>query len=441
MTERFNVAGALLVKLFGSPTTKSKGSRSQAGRVRDIGITQAMYSRVFIVALLLTASLATALVYGWGGVLAERGTLKIGTVVALTAYLTRLYGPLTALSNVQVDVMTALVSFDRVFEVLDLPPMIDEKPDAAPDPARPGHSSSSTTSTSATRRRGGLPGLARVGGRPRAHRRHSQVLFDVTFTAQPGQLVALVGPVGRGQDDHQPSRPPALRRAGRGGAHQRHRRARRHLRVGPRRRRRGHPGRPPVPRHDPGQPALRQARRHRRRAARGPARRRRSCRWSSRCPTGSTPSSATAATGSPAARSSASPSPGCCSRPRTSSSSTRPPPTWTPSPRSPSSRPSRRPWPGAPRSSSPTGSRPCARRTRSWSSRRAGSSSGDATRSCSPPAASTPSSTRRSSSTSPMATSRTCDDTEIVNRSGSPRPSALGDGQGAGTGTGGGGPV
>ena len=105
--------------------------------MRDIGVTQAMYTRVFMAALLLTASLATALVYGWGGVLAEQGTLMVGTVVALTAYLNRLYGPLTALSNVQVDVMTALVSFDRVFEVLDLPPMIDEKPDAVAIPRGP----------------------------------------------------------------------------------------------------------------------------------------------------------------------------------------------------------------------------------------------------------------------------------------------------------------
>ncbi len=119
--------------------------------MRDIGVTQAMYARFFIAALTLTASLATALVYGWGGVQAAEGALSIGTIVALAAYLTRLYGPLTSLSNVQVDVMTALVSFDRVFEVLDLPPMIDEKPDAVArsPPVRP--ASSSTTSTSATR--------------------------------------------------------------------------------------------------------------------------------------------------------------------------------------------------------------------------------------------------------------------------------------------------
>src|SRR6202021_516635 len=130
MTERFNVAGALLVKLFGHPETERDEFNQRAGRVRDIGVTQAMYGRVFFTSLTLTAALATALVYGWGGVLAVHGEIQVGTVVALTAYLNRLYGPLTALSNVNIDVMTALVSFQRVFEVLDLEPMIQERPGA-----------------------------------------------------------------------------------------------------------------------------------------------------------------------------------------------------------------------------------------------------------------------------------------------------------------------
>src|SRR5664279_3497682 len=137
MTERFNVSGALLVKLFGRPREERDAFESKAGRVRDIGVTQAMYARFFIAALTLTAALATAVVYGWGGVQVVDGGLQLGTVVALAAYLTRLYGPLTALSNVQIDVMTALVSFDRVFEVLDLPPMITDKPDARPIPTGP----------------------------------------------------------------------------------------------------------------------------------------------------------------------------------------------------------------------------------------------------------------------------------------------------------------
>ena len=151
MTERFNVSGALLVKLFGRPSEERGAFESKAGRVRDIGVTQAMYARFFIAALTLTAALATAVVYGWGGVQVIDGALQLGTVVALAAYLTRLYGPLTALSNVQIDVMTALVSFDRVFEVLDLPP--DDRRQARmrgrSRRARP--ASSSTTSTSATR--------------------------------------------------------------------------------------------------------------------------------------------------------------------------------------------------------------------------------------------------------------------------------------------------
>ena len=124
--------------------------------MRDIGVQTAMYGRVFFLSLILTSSLATALVYGWGGVLAVDGRFKVGTVVALAACSTRLYGPLTALSNVNVDVMTALVSFDRVFEVLDLPPLIAERPDAVAV-ARGRSPSSSTMSISATRRQKRCP--------------------------------------------------------------------------------------------------------------------------------------------------------------------------------------------------------------------------------------------------------------------------------------------
>jgi ATP-binding cassette subfamily B protein len=198
MTERFNVAGALLVKLFGHPAAERQSFEDKAGRVRDIGVTSAMYTRVFMTALLLTASLATALVYGWGGVLAARGTLMVGTVVALTAYLNRLYGPLTALSNVQVDVMTALVSFDRVFEVLDLPPMVAERPGAVPIPRGPatiefdhvdfGYPTAEEVSLAS------LESVAVL-----EHTPSHQVLHDVSFRAEPGQLVALVGPSGAGK--------------------------------------------------------------------------------------------------------------------------------------------------------------------------------------------------------------------------------------------------
>ena len=198
MSERFNVSGALLVKLFGRPSEEFTSFSERAGRVRDIGIRQALYARLFFVALMLTASLATALVYGWGGSLAIAGVLNVGTIVALTSYLNRLYGPLIGLSNVQLDVMTALVSFDRVFEVLDLEPMIAEKPDAtaiAPGPARvefdhvdfsyPRPEEVSLAS---------LESVAVLDSLP-----DQQVLHDITFTAEPGQLIALVGPSGAGK--------------------------------------------------------------------------------------------------------------------------------------------------------------------------------------------------------------------------------------------------
>src|SRR3984885_1896914 len=134
MQERFQVGGAMLVKLMGRPDAEASSFEDKAGRVRDIGIAQATYARIFFVSLTLTASLATAIVYGVGGVAAVHGELAVGTVVALTTYLTRLYQPLTQLSNLNLDGMTALVSFERLFEVLDIVPMIDEAPDAVDIP-------------------------------------------------------------------------------------------------------------------------------------------------------------------------------------------------------------------------------------------------------------------------------------------------------------------
>jgi ATP-binding cassette subfamily B protein len=200
MTERFNVAGAMLAKLYGRPAEESETFAERAGRVRDIGVTAAMYGRVFFTALTLVASLATAMVYGMGGVLAVDGTFKIGTLVALAALLTRLYGPLTALSNVQVDVMTALVSFDRVFEVLDLKPMIDDSPDAKPyaaDGVAPAvdfdHVSFSYPAAEDVSL-ASLESIARTDSAP-----SREVLRDVSFTAAPGGLLALVGPSGAGK--------------------------------------------------------------------------------------------------------------------------------------------------------------------------------------------------------------------------------------------------
>jgi ATP-binding cassette subfamily B protein len=198
MNERFNVAGAMLVKLFGRPHEEDDAFRSKAGRVRDIGVTQAIYGGVFFVSLMLVATLGAALVYGWGGWMAATHRLDVGTVVALGAYLTRLYGPLTALSNVNVSIMTALVSFERVFEVLDLPPMIDDAPDAIELPARANtvefdhvqfrYPAASEVSLAS------LESVAVLDTTTNA-----QVLHDVSFTAEAGHLVALVGPSGAGK--------------------------------------------------------------------------------------------------------------------------------------------------------------------------------------------------------------------------------------------------
>jgi ATP-binding cassette subfamily B protein len=198
MTERFNVSGALLVKLFGRPDAEAARFGERAERVRDIGVQQAMFSRTFFVAMLLVASLAQALTDGLGGWLAVTGSVTAGTVVTLALLLTRLYGPLTALSNVRVDVMSALVSFDRVFEVLDLKPGIEEKTDAVAIPAGAGrvefrdvhfrYPSANEVS---------LATLEDVAALDRTE--NAPVLRGVDFTVEPGQMVALVGPSGAGK--------------------------------------------------------------------------------------------------------------------------------------------------------------------------------------------------------------------------------------------------
>ena len=211
MTERFNVAGAMLVKLFGRPREEAEVFGGRAARVRDIGVQTAMFGSSLFIALSLLASLATAVVYGVGGLLVIHNLFKIGTLVALAALISRLYGPITSLSNVQVDVMTALVSFDRVFEVLDLKPLIEDAPDAVP--LRQANAPALGASQQApdiefdhvwfrypTAAEVSLASLESIAlPVPERADANADVLRDVSFRAPASQLTALVGPSGAGK--------------------------------------------------------------------------------------------------------------------------------------------------------------------------------------------------------------------------------------------------
>jgi ATP-binding cassette subfamily B protein len=207
MNERFNVAGAMLVKLFGRPREESEVFAGKAAKVRDIGVTTAMYGQVFFVAITLLAALITAVVYGVGGSLVIQGAFQLGTLVALSQLLLRVYGPIGSLSNVQVQVMTALVSFDRVFEVLDLEPLIKEKPGAVAlartEPATgdaPAITFDHVSFRYPTAAEVSLASLESIALKtPERVDAAQGVLHDMSFTAPSGQLTALVGPSGAGK--------------------------------------------------------------------------------------------------------------------------------------------------------------------------------------------------------------------------------------------------
>ena len=197
MSERFNVSGALLVALFGRPKSELETFERTSGQVRDLGVRLAVYSRSLVAVLLAVSGLVTAVIFGWGGILVTEGTLQLGTVVALVTYLGRIYGPMVALGNAPVDVMTALVSFERLFEVLDIPAGIAERTGARAIPSGPPrlvveHVDFAYPAEGVT-----IPSLE-PDGTSRASAR-AQVLFDVSFTIEPGRMVALVGHTGAGK--------------------------------------------------------------------------------------------------------------------------------------------------------------------------------------------------------------------------------------------------
>ena len=199
MAERFNVSGALLMKIFGTPKRESEMFSDKANSVRHMGIRIAMSNSFFFTAIVLVGSLATALVYGMGGQSVINGAMTLGTLLALTALLGRLYGPITALANVRVDIMTSLVSFERVFEVLDLTPMVQDKPDAK-------WLQSGPTSVEFSNVNFRYPSSAEVSlaslemvAQPESRAVSEATLHEVSFMAEPGQMIALVGPSGAGK--------------------------------------------------------------------------------------------------------------------------------------------------------------------------------------------------------------------------------------------------
>jgi ATP-binding cassette subfamily B protein len=198
MTERFNVSGALLVALYGKHASEKEYFRSRARRVADIGIQLALLNRLFFISLTSVAAIATAFAYGIGGHLAINGSITVGSMIAITALLARLYGPLTALSNIRIDVMTALVSFERVFEVLDLAPMVTSKPDAKSlTTAMPRVEFKDVTFRYPKADEISLASLESAAKLETVD--SGEILKGISFIAEPGTLTALVGPSGAGK--------------------------------------------------------------------------------------------------------------------------------------------------------------------------------------------------------------------------------------------------
>jgi ATP-binding cassette, subfamily B, bacterial len=198
MTERFNVSGAMLVSLYGQADNENEFFRSRARRVADIGISMAMLNRLFFIALTSVAAIATAFAYGIGGHLALNGTITVGTLLAITALLARLYGPLTALSNVRIDVMTALVSFERVFEVLDLQPMVSNK-DGAQELTKKVPSIEFKDVSFSYPRPDQISLASLESAAKEEFIESGEVLKNVSFTVPAGSFTAIVGPSGAGK--------------------------------------------------------------------------------------------------------------------------------------------------------------------------------------------------------------------------------------------------
>jgi len=198
MTERFNVSGALLVALYGKNSIEKEFFRSRARKVADIGIQLALLNRLFFIALTSVAAIATAFAYGIGGHLAISGSITVGTMIAITALLARLYGPLTALSNIRIDVMTSLVSFERVFEVLDLKPMVESKAGAiALAPSKPKIEFKEVDFSYPKADEISLASLEGIATREVVD--SGEILRKLSFTVEPGTMTALVGPSGAGK--------------------------------------------------------------------------------------------------------------------------------------------------------------------------------------------------------------------------------------------------